>query len=66
MMFKTKKPLTMIRRGYIKEQYILLLPICLRTAEQELAPNIPQVYGTGCYGVIGPDPSTVLDKRKIF
>jgi hypothetical protein len=26
----------------------------------------PASGGTGCYGVIGPVPSTVLDKEKVF
>jgi hypothetical protein len=31
----------------------------------ELAPGHPAI-GTGCYGVIGPVPSTVLDKNKVL
>jgi hypothetical protein len=34
---------------------------------QELAPVIlPAFCRTGCYGVIGPDPSAVLDKFNLF
>lgn len=37
--------------------------LAIEHAGQDLAPDIPHAfYGTGCYGVMGPDPSAVLDK----
>ena len=44
---------------------LLLLIFPTETAGgQELAPDVLRGCKTGCYGVIGPDPSTVLDKSK--
>jgi hypothetical protein len=54
----------MNRRGYkvvVSFFYSSFPPI---PGGQELAPDILRGCKTGCYGVIGPVPSTVLDKRK--
>jgi hypothetical protein len=52
----------MIRRGVKEKSSSHLSPI---KSGQELAPGMPIFIGTGCYGVSGPVPSAVLDK-KIF
>jgi hypothetical protein len=41
------------------------LPIFLQLLEQDLAPVIPSTE-IGCYSVTGPDPSAVLDKKKLY
>jgi hypothetical protein len=53
----------MIRRGY--KSRVPSSSHLSHVCGQELAPDVP-LGGTGCYGVIGPVPSTVLDKEKVF
>jgi hypothetical protein len=52
-------------REEVTNYCIRLLPIFLCKAEQDLAPVIPST-GAGCYSIIGPDPSAVLDKKKLY
>jgi hypothetical protein len=62
-MFKIKKPLMMIRRGY-RAVYPTSSHLSLQNAEQELAPNIPQdmeLVATASSGLI-PRPFLIRER----
>jgi hypothetical protein len=61
---QNKKPLLMIRRGFQSR-----VPSSSHLSQSKWAGIStwrPALRGTGCYGVIGPVPSTVLDKENAF